>query len=270
MATTETSGRLSAEKSLELWRDYRRTGDPALRNRLVLTFAPMVKYIVYRKIREMPAHCEVDDFISCGVEALIRSIDRYDPDKGASLEQFAWTRIHGAVLDELRHNDWAPRSLRRWDREIGKARDQFVRLYGRRPTREELSTALGMTPSDLKAKQDEVAQASIGSLNMQISGDEDSTMERIDTLLSEDADADPESSAMASEAKERFRAAFELLAPRERKIAVLLYVYNLTLREIGEIIGVTESRVCQLHGQILKTLRAHLASDEQLFEFVTA
>jgi RNA polymerase sigma factor for flagellar operon FliA len=261
---------MSAEQSLELWQDYQRTRDPRLRDRLVLTFAPMVKYIVYRKIREMPARCEVDDFISCGLEALIKSIDRYDPAKGATLEQFAWTRIHGAVLDELRRNDWAPRSLRRWDREIGKARDNFLNLYGRRPTREELADALGIKVKDLIRHQDELAQASVGSLNALVNGEEDMATERIDTLISDDIDADPEHFAVTGEAKERFREAFNCLAPRERKIAVLLYVYNLTLREIGEILGVTESRVCQLHAQILKTLRAHLANDEQLFTAVAA
>ena len=110
-----------------------------------MTYAPLVKYIVFKKVRELPARCEVEDFISCGLEALIASIDRYDPEKGATLEQFAWTRIHGAVLDELRRQDWAPRSLRRWERDIAKARDQFTTLHGRRPTREELADALSIT-----------------------------------------------------------------------------------------------------------------------------
>src|SRR5881275_1240426 len=139
------NGRLSAEETLELWRKYKQTGDARVRDRLVLTFAPMVKYIVYKKVREIPARCEVDDFISCGLEALIRSIDRYDPEKGATLEQFAWTRIHGAVLDELRRNDWAPRSLRRWERDIAKAREAFIALHGRRPSRDELADALATT-----------------------------------------------------------------------------------------------------------------------------
>src|SRR6201989_2922480 len=130
MATTERAGRLSADQALDLWREYQRTGDPRLRDRLVLTFAPMVKYIVYRRVREMPARCEVDDFISCGLEALIKSIDRYDPEKGATLEQFAWTRIHGAVLDELRRFDWAPRSLRRMERELNRARERFNAIHG--------------------------------------------------------------------------------------------------------------------------------------------
>jgi RNA polymerase sigma factor for flagellar operon FliA len=268
MAISERPGRPSTEQALELWRQYKETGDPKLRDRLVLTFAPMVKYIVYRKVRELPAQCEVEDFISCGLEALIRSIDRYDPDKGATLEQFAWTRIHGAVLDEMRRNDWAPRSLRRLDREIDKARENFVRLYGRRPSREELATSLGMTRKDLTIRLDEISRSQVGSLNTLVHADEDTATERIDTLSSDDRKADPEDSAMTAAAKERFRAAFDCLPPRERKIAVLLYVYNLTLREIGEIVGVTESRVCQLHAQILKTLRTQLASDEQLFTFV--
>jgi RNA polymerase sigma factor for flagellar operon FliA len=259
---------MSADDALELWREYRRTEDPRVRDRLVLTFAPMVKYIVYRKVREMPARCDVDDFISCGLEALIRSIDRYDPEKGATLEQFAWTRIHGAVLDELRRHDWAPRSLRRWDRELSKARDQFVGLYGRKPSREELASAMGVTTDELVRRQDELARAQIGSLNAVVHSDDDAAIERIDTLAADDRDSDPESSVMALAAKERFRKAFDLLPPRERKIAVLLYVYNLTLREIGEILGVTESRICQLHAQILKTLRTQLKSDEQLFSHV--
>src|SRR2546421_4098336 len=141
----DNKGRLSEHETLALWQSYKESGDPRLRDRLVLTFAPMVKYIVYRKVREIPARCEVEDFISCGLEALIRSIDRYDPEKGATLEQFAWTRIHGAVLDELRRNDWAPRSLRRWERDINRAREQFVALYGRPPTKPELSDAVGIT-----------------------------------------------------------------------------------------------------------------------------
>src|ERR1700755_1470988 len=152
----DKSGRMSAQETLELWRAYKQTADQRVRDRLVLTFAPMVKYIVYKKAREIPARCEVEDFISCGLEALIRSIDRYDPNKGATLEQFAWTRIHGAVLDELRRNDWAPRSLRRFDRDMNKANEQFFRLYGRRPTREELADALGVTPTELVTRQDEI------------------------------------------------------------------------------------------------------------------
>ena len=134
--------RVSPEEAHALWYEYKTTGDVRVRNRLVMTFAPLVKYIVFKKVRELPARCEVEDFISCGLEALIASIDRYDPDKGATLEQFAWTRIHGAVLDELRRQDWAPRSLRRWERDIDRVREQFTVNNGRRPTHEELAASL--------------------------------------------------------------------------------------------------------------------------------
>jgi RNA polymerase sigma factor FliA len=250
---------------MDLWSEYKRTGNPRLRDRLVLTFAPMVKYIVYRKAREIPARCEVDDFISCGLEALIRSIDRYDPEKGATLERYAWTRIHGAVLDELRRNDWAPRSLRRWDRDLSRAREDFVRLEGRRPTHAELADAMGVTPAELHQRLDQIARAQVGSLNTVVLTDEDTQIERIDTLPSDDRDCDPELSATRSQAKERLRAAFQTLPERDRKVAVLHYVYNLTLREIGEILGVTESRVCQINGTILRKLRAQLDDHEQLF-----
>ncbi|MGP0048241.1 MAG: sigma-70 family RNA polymerase sigma factor [Solirubrobacteraceae bacterium] len=259
--------RISAQQSLALWTEYNRTGDPRLRDRLVLTFAPMVKYIVYRKIREIPARCEVDDFISCGLEALIRSIDRYDPGKGASLERYAWTRIHGAVLDELRRNDWAPRSLRRWDRDLDKARDDFMGLYDRRPEREELATAMGVSTAQLKLRIDQIAQAQVGSLNTVVLTEDDTTIEKIDTLPSVDQDSDPEYATERNAAKKRLAVAFQALPARERKVAVLLYVYNLTLREIGEILGVTESRVCQIHGQILRRLRKLLKDDEQLLRY---
>src|SRR3954454_19245380 len=119
-ATGSAQRRVSNDDALSLWREYDRTGDQQVRNRLVMTYAPLVKYIVFKKVRELPARCEVEDFISCGLEALIASLDRYDPSKGATLEQFVWTRIHGAVLDELRRQDWAPRSLRRWERDIAR------------------------------------------------------------------------------------------------------------------------------------------------------
>ncbi len=259
---------MSAEESLELWREYKASGDPRLRDRLVLTFAPMVKYIVYRKVREIPARCEVEDFISCGLEALIRSIDRYDPEKGGSLEQFAWIRIHGAVLDELRRNDWAPRSLRRWERDINRAREHFATLYGRRPTKPELAEAVGLTLDELSAREADLARSDVTSLNTVVLAEDDTTIERIDTLPTQDREFDPESAAMRDGAKDRFRGAFARLPERDRKVAVLLYVHNLTLREIGEVLGVTESRVCQIHGQLKRHLREQLSADEQLLREV--
>src|ERR1700728_2891592 len=140
--------RISAAEALRTWREYRQTGDLKLRDQLIFIFTPMVRYIVYRKVREVPAQCDVEDFLSCGLEALIRSIERYDPDKGATLEQYAWTRIHGAVLDELRRHDWAPRSLRRAERAINSAQQSFAAEHERQPSRGELAAAVGMSAGE--------------------------------------------------------------------------------------------------------------------------
>src|SRR5256885_12041421 len=265
---TKRSGRLSPEDALALWRDYRASGDGRVRDRLIMTYAPLVKYIVFKKIRELPARCEVEDFISCGLEALINSIDRYDPEKGATLEQYAWTRIHGAVLDELRRQDWVPRSLRRWERDIGKAREQFIGVHGRAPTRGELAEALATTPEELATREHQIQASEVTSLNTLVIGDDETTIERIDTLVADDSGLDPEHASARTEAKEKFRSAFERLPQRERELAVLLYVKNLTLREVGDILGVSESRVCQIHGQLKRRLREQLASEESLFSEV--
>src|SRR3984957_16657205 len=183
--------RVSAAEVLTLWRRYQQSGDTRLRDQLIFIFTPMVRYIVYRKVREVPAQCDVDDFLSCGLEALIRSIDRYDPEKGATLEQYAWTRIHGAVLDELRRHDWAPRSLRRDERAINTARERFATDFERQPSREELAAQVGMTPLELRNRLDQVALAEGGSLNRVVRSDESATIERINTLESPDEECDP-------------------------------------------------------------------------------
>ena len=265
---TKSRRRVSHEETLTLWKQYKEANDPQLRNRIVLTFAPLVKYIVYNKIRELPARCEVDDFISCGLEALITSIDRYDPAKGATLEQYAWTRIHGAVLDELRRQDWAPRSLRRWERDIARARERFTSNHGRQPTIEELATAMGTTPEELRTRQGEISASDVTSLNTLVLSDEETNVERIDTIVSDDRGLDPEAAAMTDAAKTRFRRAFSTLPEREREVAVLLYVKNLTLREIGDILAVSESRVCQIHSELKKKLKAALKDEAGLFSEV--
>jgi RNA polymerase sigma factor FliA len=260
--------RASAAEVLASWREYRRTEDRELRDRLIFMFMPMVRYIVYRKVREVPAQCDVEDFLSCGLEALIRSIERYDPDKGASLEQYAWTRVHGAVLDELRRHDWAPRSLRRDERAINSARESFLSLHERAPSREELAAAVGMTPRQLTDRLDQVALAEVGSLNRIVRSDESATIERIDTLESADGDCDPIASAERGEAKQRFRRAFARLSKQEREVAVLLYVEDWTLRDIGTRLGVSESRVSQIHTQLRRRLYEQLSGELPLFTAV--
>ncbi|HTU94783.1 MAG TPA: sigma-70 family RNA polymerase sigma factor [Solirubrobacteraceae bacterium] len=265
MKPSTDSGRVSQDALLRLWRRYKETGDTVARDRLVFSLAPVVKAIVYRKVREIPAYREVDDFLSCGLEALIKSIDRYDPEKGATLEQFVWTRIHGAVLDELRRFDWAPRSLRRMEREMTRARERFNAIHGRAPSHAELAELLAISRAELDGLLSDLDRAEVGSLNASVASDDDNAAERMDVLPSTDRDTDPEHVAMREGAVARFRAAFDQLPERERKVALLLHVNNLTLREVGEVLGVSESRVCQIHGKLKRGLRELLSADELLF-----
>ncbi|HEY1834500.1 MAG TPA: FliA/WhiG family RNA polymerase sigma factor [Solirubrobacteraceae bacterium] len=266
--TGQRAPRTPAAEVLAIWEEYSQSGAREPRDRLIFMFMPMVRYIVYRKVREVPTECDVQDFLSCGLEALIRSIERYDPDKGATLEQYAWTRIQGAVLDELRRHDWAPRSLRRDERAIKEARESFLALHERQPDREELAASVGMTAPELQRRLDQVALAEVGSLNRIVRSDESATIERIDTLESTDRDSDPLVSAERREAKQHFRQAFARLSDQEREVAVLLYVEDWTLRDIGARLGVSESRVSQIHTQLRRRLYEQLCGETALFSAV--
>jgi RNA polymerase sigma factor for flagellar operon FliA len=263
-ATTPAARRVSQAEALALWRRYKASGDAQLRNRLIMTYAPLVKYIVYRKIREVPAHQEAEDYISHGLEALITSIDRYDPSKGATLEQYLWTRIHGAVLDELRRQDWAPRSVRRFDRQVTAAARSFRAIHGREPTDDELADALAVSVDELRGHRADLIRADVGSLNAASAEatDDDEGIERVETLRSEDARLRPEHAAMLSDSKRAFREAFDTLSTREQEVCVLLYVKHLTLQEVGHVIGVTESRVSQIHSGLRKKLRERMHGHE--------
>jgi RNA polymerase sigma factor FliA len=268
MPSASPARRASSDQTLSLWREFRETSDPAIRDRLILTFAPLVKYIVYKKVREMPAHVEVEDMISCGLEALMQSIDRFDPSRGATLEQYAWTRIHGAVLDELRRLDWAPRSVRRWERDMQRVSDTFTALNGRKPTTEELADALGVDVGTLRRKREEVMRSDVTSLNTLISHSDETAIEHVETIPSSDTRLDPQHAMDVSEAKARFRTAFRQLSPREREVAVLMYVKHLNLNEVGAVLGVTESRVCQIHAALKHKLRTALDEDADLMALV--
>ncbi len=268
MRSNDTSERGTTDEPLALWQEYKASGDLALRNRLVLTYVPLVKHIAYKKLRELPVSCEVDDLIACGIEGLIHAIDRYDPAKGATLEPYLWTRIHGSVLDELRRRDWAPRSLRRFERDLQRARETFAGTHGRAPSRQEVADMVSLTKAELADKQQQLQSSHLTSLSTLVSAEGEGTIELVDTVESHDRSTDPEGQASWDDAKQKFRRAFAQLSPREREVAVLLYVKNLTLREIGEVLGVSESRVSQIHAQLKGRIRDRVAKHEDLFSSV--
>lgn len=259
--STGDPSRASSAETLALYGDYARTKDPRLRDRLILTLAPMVKYIVYRKISQISSHFDADDFISVGVEALIRSIDRYDAERGVALESFVWTRVQGAVMDELRRQDWTPWSVRQTETRYRRAREDFVSRYGRDPSPQEAADLAGMTPEEFQAHELDVMMGELASLDVPVRLEHGATVDRVETLASSSAQTDPAAAAARQDAARRLREAISELDAREQTIAVLLYVEELTLREVGAVVNLSEGRVCQIHLELRGKLRGELGDE---------
>jgi RNA polymerase sigma factor for flagellar operon FliA len=254
-----TGNRPTAESAEALWRAWSVHRDVAARDRLVLSYAPMVKYLACRKVRELPAHCELDDLVSCGLLALIAAVDRFDPEKGATFEQYAWTRVSGAIMDELRRQDWAPRSLRRSGRAIERARDEWQSKTGRAPTDDELSQKLEVSVGELHEQLEGLSRADLLSLNTPARGNEEALPVEVgDTIEAPPGTYDPEMAALSNERAAVLRDAVASLGERERQILVLLYVHHLQGAEIGRILGVSESRVSQLLSGIRRVLKERI------------
>jgi RNA polymerase sigma factor FliA len=258
-ASFAAGGRPTAASAEALWRAWATNRDQSARDRLVLSYAPMVKYLACRKVRELPPHCELDDLVSCGLLALVAAVDRFDPAKGATFEQFAWTRVSGAIMDELRRQDWAPRSLRRSGRAIERAREKWHGQNGRLPSDEELAGELEISVRDLAEQLQGLVRADLLSLNTPARSTDDAlSVEVGDTLEAPPGDHDPEMAALAAERAAVLREAIAALGERERNILVMLYVEHRQGAEVGRILGVSESRVSQLLSGIRRTLKDKL------------
>ena len=253
MADDETQG---------LWREYKRTKDQAIRDRLILTYAPLVKYVAGRLGSGLPAHVDENDLNSYGLLGLIGAIERFDPDRDIKFETYAIARIKGSIIDELRAMDWVPRSVRSRARDIERAIGELERKLMRAPTDEEIAEKLGITTDELDDSLSEIGRSSIAALDelWTISsgpggGDQ---VALIDTI--EDTQGpEPQSELAQTELKEALGEAIARLPEREKLVVTLYYYEELTLREIGEVLGVTESRVSQLHTKAILRLKARLA-----------
>jgi RNA polymerase sigma factor for flagellar operon FliA len=243
-----------------LWREYRANGEPALRDRLIVTYAPLVKYVAGRLGSGLPAHVDDEDLVSYGLLGLIGAIERYDPDRDVKFETYAIARIRGAIIDELRALDWVPRSVRSRARDIERAIAELEAKLGRVPTDEEIATKLGLTTDELDESLSEIGRSSIAALDelWTISGSGGDQVALIDTI--EDTDApDPQGTLSQTELREAIADAIARLPEREKLVVTLYYYEELTLREIGEVLGVTESRVSQLHTKAILRLKARLS-----------
>jgi RNA polymerase sigma factor for flagellar operon FliA len=243
----------------DLWRRYKEEGDQSARERLVVAYSPMVKFVAGRLGAGLPSHVEDADLISYGLMGLIGSIERFEPERGIKFETFAMTRIRGAIIDELRSLDWVPRSVRSRAREIEAAQAKLEHELQRVPTEAELAAKLGTSEEDLQTSLLEIANSSVYALD-ELWSVRDSSGDQVSLLdtIADDGAADPQEALATSEIKDRLTEAIASLPEREQLVVALYYYEHLTLREIGEVLGVTESRVSQLHTKAVMRLRSQL------------
>jgi RNA polymerase sigma factor FliA len=243
----------------ELWQEYRDKRDKAVRDRLILTYAPLVKYVAGRLGSSLPAHVDEGDLVSYGLLGLIGAIERYDPDRDIKFETYAIARIRGAIIDELRALDWVPRSVRSRARQIERAIGELEAKLGRAPTDEEIAAKVGVTVDELDSSLTDISRSSIAALDelWSVSGDGDQ-VSLLDTL-EDDNISQPAEVLDETETREALADAIARLPEREKLVVTLYYYEELTLREIGEVLGVTESRVSQLHTKAILRLKSRLA-----------
>jgi RNA polymerase sigma factor FliA len=227
------------------------------KDQLVQRFAPLVKRIAYHLMARLPSSVQVDDLVQNGMMGLLDAINRFEAGMGAQFETYAAQRIRGAMLDGMRENDWLPRSLRRDFRRIEVAISQLEQQYGRAPSENELASALGMALAEYqKMLQDARGHQLVSFEDMVEDGDEDF----LERHLTDDS-GEPSKVLEDEGLRKLLVQSIEVLPEREKLMMALYYEQDLNLREIGEVMGVTESRVCQLHTQAVARLRARIMGE---------
>ncbi len=246
----------------DLWRKYKSSGSTRAREQLVVAYSPLVKYVAGRMSSGLPAHVEEADLISYGLIGLINAIERFDIDREIKFETYAITRIKGAIIDELRALDWVPRSVRARAREIERTHAKLEHRLHRTPTDEEMARELNLSVDEFQESLVKISNSTVVALDelwtvSDASGDQVSLL---DTMKDPNA-VDPAKELGVSELKDRLAHAISRLPEREKLVIALYYYENLTLRESGEVLGVTESRISQLHTKAVLRLKSRLQGD---------
>jgi RNA polymerase sigma factor FliA len=244
----------------ELWSEYKANGAPDARERLIIHYSPLVKFVAGRVAAGLPQSIEQSDLVSYGIFGLIDAIDKFDPGRGFKFETYAISRIKGAIIDELRSLDWVPRSVRSRAREIERGVVELEHKLHRPPTDEEVAGHLGITEAEFQDSLAQISRSSVAALDelWTISSSGGDTVALIDTLQDPNAD-DPSTEMSRTEMRDSLTGAIGRLPERERTVIQLYYYEELTLREIGEVLGVTESRVSQLHTKAILRLKGKLS-----------
>jgi RNA polymerase sigma factor for flagellar operon FliA len=242
-----------------LWDAFKGSDSEAARERLILHYAPLVKYVASRVATGLPASVEQADLVSYGMFGLIDALQKFEPGRGNKFETYAIPRIKGAIIDELRAMDWVPRSVRFKAREIEKAHADLEAMLKRAPTEAELAERLGISRQELHEVVSQISFVSVLALDelVSVGSDRGEQVSLIDTLA--DKGIDPTHGVESQETRGLLAAAINSLSEREKIVVTLYYFEGLTLAEIGDILGVTESRVCQIHTKAVAGLRGQLS-----------
>ncbi|MCW2599980.1 MAG: polymerase, sigma 28 subunit, SigD/FliA/WhiG [Frankiales bacterium] len=243
-----------------LWRDYKETKEEKLRERLILHYSPLVKYVAGRVGVGLPPNIEQADLVSYGIFGLIDAIEKFDLERAIKFETYAISRIKGAIIDELRSIDWIPRSVRYKAREVEKAYAALEAKLHRSPTEAEVAEELGIKLEELHTIFSQVSFVNVVALDelLTAGGEKGDKLSLVDTLEDTKAE-DPVAAFETEETKYLLAKAINTLPEREKIVVTLYYYEGLTLAEIGQVLGVTESRICQMHTKAVLQLRGKLA-----------
>lgn len=249
------AGQLAEADLVRTWKSYKATGNRETRNLLVVHYTSLVRYVANKVASGLPSMVERDDLISYGQFGLIEAMENFDPARGVKFETFAVARIRGSIIDELRKLDWVPRSVRSKAKDVEKAQNELQIKLGRPAEESELAEHLGIDVRELWAVQSQSSSNWVGTLDEH---DDDDRQSVSDVRF--DIASNPEDLFEAAEVINLMAEAVNTMPERCKTILVLYYLQEMTLAEIGEILGVTESRVCQLQSKVLQTLREALGS----------
>jgi RNA polymerase sigma factor for flagellar operon FliA len=244
----------------ELWEGFKATADQQLRERLILHYSPLVKYVAGRVGVGLPPNIEQADLVSYGIFGLIDAIEKFDLERAIKFETYAISRIRGAIIDELRAIDWIPRSVRYKAREVEKAYAALEGQLHRTPTESEVADQMGIKLEDLHAIFSQVSFVNVVALDelLNVGGEKGDKLSLVDTLEDTRAE-DPVAAFESEETKYLLAKAINTLPEREKIVVTLYYYEGLTLAEIGQVLGVTESRICQMHTKAVLQLRGKLS-----------
>jgi len=245
----------------ERWLEYRRTRDPSLREAFIKQYAPLVKYVAGKVAMGMPQNVEFDDLVGFGVFGLIDAIDKYDPEKyNVKFKTYAVTRIRGAIFDELRLIDWVPRSVRTKAREIENAISSVEAHLGRTASDREIAKAMGISEDEYLKTIHKISGTSLISIDdVRFSGDDKDRISIADSIESPSS-LNPDVIVEKDVIRQVIIATINELPDKEKKILILYYYEDLTLKDIGKVLEVTESRVSQLHTKAILRLRSKLTN----------